>query len=290
MQKQRPSKVLVHLLDVPLSDEFPILFYYSTQKNNDRNKLHHHNSFEIGICIEGSGAFFIESKVISFNAGDISFIYPNQPHIAQSPGELPSRWIFMHVDLNVLFFGNSLIVKQIWECKRRVPHILTASHCADLPDIVKITVGELESQEQHYQLAVKELIMVFLYKLLRLQSPDMASPSTTSNEYYSVMPALAYIAQNYELEISINDLAQACNLSETHFRALFKEAMGRTPKQYLSYVRIEMAKTLLKSTDYPVLSIAQGVGYDSISSFNRTFISLYGITPSAYRRQYAQGR
>ena len=99
------------------------------------------------------------------------------------------------------------------------------------------------------------------------------------------MPALSFITQNYQREISIKELAHVCNFSATHFRVLFKKAMGRTPKQYLSYIRVKMARTLLTSTDNSILNIAQSVGYDSVSSFYRTFHSLYGQTPSEYRTQ-----
>ena len=285
MHKQRFKEICVQFFDVTLSDEFPVSFFYYTQKEQDLHNLHHHNSFEIGICLEGSGAFFIENKAITFHVGDISFIYPNQPHIAQSPSELPSRWIFINVDINGLLHESNALVNGLWEQRNLIPPIVHPNCCPNLADIAKIMVKELELKEQNYQVAVKELLGAFIIKLLRLQREKANDPPISSGDYVSIMPALAFIAQNYQREIAICNLAHICNFSETHFRVVFKKAMGRTPKQYLSYIRMKMARTLLKSTNKSILVISQSVGYDSISSFYRAFYAMYNQTPSAYKHE-----
>ena len=129
---------------------------------------------------------------------------------------------------------------------------------------------------------MRELLAVFIYKISRLTIEN--DIPLQSSAFAAVSPSLSYIAQNYPREIFVIDLAEICNLSEPHFRALFKKAIGRSPLQQIAYVRMKMAKTLLKSTDLSILAISQSVGYESISSFNRTFKAQFGNSPSEFRQ------
>ncbi|HEY5585428.1 MAG TPA: AraC family transcriptional regulator [Ruminiclostridium sp.] len=284
MQKQLSERNTIKFIDVPLNDHFPVKYFAHTQKHTDLIRLHYHNSFEIGLCLEGCGTFFIENKALSFNIGDVSFIYPSQPHIAQSPNGLPSKWLFIDVDLGTLFADNKLLIKKLWEDKQQIPYIMHSDHHLNLVSISQMIVEELEQQEQNYELVVKELFSTFIYKLSRLCNNSRDNLPTLSDAFWSISPALTYISQNYSNEVTSNDLAKICNLSETHFRVLFKKAIGKPPLQYLAYIRMKMAKALLKSTEFSVLCIAQSVGYDSISSFNRTFKAQFSQSPSTYKK------
>lgn len=64
--------------------------------------LHYHNELELGWCTEGSGIFFVEDKVIPFQAPCASVIYQGQIHIAQSNPDKPAKWYFINVDECIL--------------------------------------------------------------------------------------------------------------------------------------------------------------------------------------------
>ncbi len=78
-------------------------------------------------------------------------------------------------------------------------------------------------------------------------------------------------------------LARQVGLSDRHFRRRFFEAFGKTPQRYLTEVRMQRAKTLLRTTRLGVAQIAQAVGYTSGVTFDRIFKRAYGITPSEFR-------
>ena len=82
----------------------------------------------------------------------------------------------------------------------------------------------------------------------------------------------------------VDKLAGLCHLSQTHFRRLFLSIMGTTPLQYVIQIRIRQACILLNTTSEPITSIAQAVGIASISSFNRNFQQVMGVTPQQYRQ------
>jgi AraC family transcriptional regulator of arabinose operon len=80
-------------------------------------------------------------------------------------------------------------------------------------------------------------------------------------------------------------LAVQVNLSPSRFRHLFKQETGTTPAQYLKEARIRRAAKLLRTTFLTIKQILEQVNLGSNAHFVRDFRKLYGITPSAYRRQ-----
>jgi len=98
-----------------------------------------------------------------------------------------------------------------------------------------------------------------------------------------VAPALQRVASNYMNPLTTEELAKACHMSLTHFRRIFRQAVGRSPLQYLNHLRIQMAASLLAGTDRTVLDISLAVGYETLSTFNRNFKAIMGTSPREWR-------
>ncbi|MCK5102130.1 MAG: helix-turn-helix transcriptional regulator, partial [Cyclobacteriaceae bacterium] len=91
------------------------------------------------------------------------------------------------------------------------------------------------------------------------------------------------ILQNIYSNLSIDELARLCHLSPSSFKRKFKESFNTSPKKYISKKKVEKAASLLKTADSRVSDIAYDVGFDSLATFSRNFIAIYGKSPSAYR-------
>jgi AraC-like DNA-binding protein len=91
------------------------------------------------------------------------------------------------------------------------------------------------------------------------------------------------IQHNIYANLSLDELARLCHLSTSSFKRKFKEVFNTSPKKYISQKKIEKAAILLKTDNSRVSDIAWDVGFDSLSTFNRNFIALYGKSPSEYR-------
>jgi len=99
-----------------------------------------------------------------------------------------------------------------------------------------------------------------------------------------VIKAKEFIDKNATDTINLNRIASHACLSKFHFLRLFKSLYGRTPHQYLTGVRIEKAKQLLRS-GLPVSDTCFLTGFESISSFKALFKKSTGLTPSLYQKQ-----
>ena len=106
----------------------------------------------------------------------------------------------------------------------------------------------------------------------------------------AIRRALAYINDQPNRTMSLDELAAAAGLSRFHFSREFKRRVGLTPSRYVESVRIERAKGLIDSAELSIAQIALAVGFTDQSHFTRRFRSYVGNTPAAYAREHARGR
>jgi len=105
-----------------------------------------------------------------------------------------------------------------------------------------------------------------------------------------VSNAKLYIRENYNKNISISDIADNEGFNVSYFSTLFKKETGQTFSEYLTHVRMNEAKRLLKETNLSVALVCEAVGYSDIKHFNALFRKNAGIKPSEYRKLYSWGR
>lgn len=97
--------------------------------------------------------------------------------------------------------------------------------------------------------------------------------------------AIDFIDGHYmDEEISLNRVAHVANVSANHFSALFSQNMGQTFIEYLTSLRMDKAKELLRCTSKRSSEIAGEVGYKDAHYFSYLFKKTQGITPSEYRK------
>jgi AraC-like DNA-binding protein len=102
-----------------------------------------------------------------------------------------------------------------------------------------------------------------------------------------LVQAKLFIDQHFAETLDLNNIADEAIFSKFHFIRLFKSVYGKTPHQYLIYVRIENAKKLLQ-TGASIAETCDAVGFESTTSFTGLFKKLNGVSPSAYRDSFAQ--
>lgn len=91
------------------------------------------------------------------------------------------------------------------------------------------------------------------------------------------------IGERYAENLTISDIAQRVYLAKTYICLLFKQETGETINEYITRVRMEKAKELLKETDKKLADISQAIGYVEPSYFTKQFRKYTGMTPSEYR-------
>jgi two-component system response regulator YesN len=100
-----------------------------------------------------------------------------------------------------------------------------------------------------------------------------------------IQQAVEYIYENrYQPGISLKNVADVVNLSPSHLAHCLKTRLGMSYMKYLTSLRIEQAKKLLRTTDLTVSTVAEKVGYQNTTNFYRLFQRETGMTPALYRQ------
>ena len=100
--------------------------------------------------------------------------------------------------------------------------------------------------------------------------------------------SVQYIHANYAQHLTLESMAQMVYLSPTYFGRIFKEGTGESFSAYLTRVRIERSKELLRYHTIRLTDIAQLVGFEEQSYFSRVFKRMVGMSPRRYREEHCK--
>lgn len=107
----------------------------------------------------------------------------------------------------------------------------------------------------------------------------------TRLDYHSrILRVLRHVHAHLDHALSLSDLARIAHFSPYHFHRVFQGMVGESVTELARRLRLERAAHLLRSGDEPVTRIAFGAGYEAHESFTRAFRTLFGVSPSAFRK------
>jgi AraC-like DNA-binding protein len=101
--------------------------------------------------------------------------------------------------------------------------------------------------------------------------------------------ALATVIAKPEAAYTLDGLAQMAGMSRSRFGHHFAATYGRSPMEFVNWVRLKSAARMLRDTSLPIKSIAAAVGYGSRSHFSRAFRAQFGLDPSGFRGEGGEG-
>lgn len=291
MSKQK--KQVIELRNYELNPYFPVKLLTGKHwviSDVPARNLHFHNCLEIGLCHADHGILEFHDTTAAFRAGDISVISCDIPHTTYSASHLSSLWSYIFVDLSMLLHPYSALssTTELNISKKLEYNFRTLMHRDTHPflyELVEEIIRELSSKRDFYEDSVRSLFATLAVKLLREYDTLPHTALQMDHNSFSIKPALDFMRNYYMQKSDILSLAKLCCLSESHFRKVFTEITGQAPLEYLIHIRLEKACTLLRISELSILAVSEAVGFGSLSSFNRHFLEVMGIAPSAYRQK-----
>lgn len=121
------------------------------------------------------------------------------------------------------------------------------------------------------------------------QAHFMVFKGQRQHEDPEILNAQAYIEQNYNSQISVDQVAEHTNMSKRNFIRRFKNATQNTPLEYMQRVKIESAKKALEGGAQNINLLMYDAGYSDVKTFRQVFKRITGLTPQDYRRKYCRG-
>lgn len=148
--------------------------------------------------------------------------------------------------------------------------------------------NEMESADTEEVLAEsgKNMESAIAYAKKMISQAIEIRDQNSGNKNRSILKtAVDFIDSHYmDEEISLNTVANVANVSSNHFSALFSQNMGQTFIEYLTSLRMNKAKELLRCTGMRSSEIAGEIGYKDAHYFSYLFKKTQGMTPSDYRK------
>ncbi len=147
--------------------------------------------------------------------------------------------------------------------------------------------AELEKELEGYRMIAQSLLVELLVRLARaynVQQNTNGDSEDMPGKHAAIHRAIAFIEDHFADSISLEEIAGYCYLSPHYFCRVFKEKTGSSPWDYLTHVRLEEGKKLLRASDLSITEIALRVGFCDSSYFAKVFKANEGCSPSQFRK------
>lgn len=204
-------------------------------------------------------------------------IFPNQITTYISDNKLP--WEYLWVEFDGLRVKEALDIAEL-SYDNPVYH-------ARFKEMREIMVQEMLYLTEHGESSPFDLIghlYLFFDAMLKSITPETSAHQKRLQDYY-IHEALSYIEQNFQNDITVEDIAKTCGLNRSYFGKIFKDFTGKPPQQFLMTYRMIKATELLKLTKLSISDIGNAVGYPNQLHFSRAFKNIYGISPREWRNK-----
>ncbi len=247
-----------------------------------------HEAIEIKCFYEGSSTLLIGNETVMVNKGDVVVINPFEFHTTINCGEREKgRYhLFMvpvdtfaekseyGIDLRDLIFNQNKRFKNFFQNNERLYHLLSSA------------AEENENEQASYKAIIRAYLTEVFVFLIRegLQSESLAvSEFEAKRTYRLIEPAIRYIRDNYTENITIELLANLCNLNKHYFCRVFKSVTGKTAIGYLSDYRMKIANVLIANSHDSIYKVALSCGFEDENYFCRCYKKYYGVSPAKSR-------
>lgn len=129
-------------------------------------------------------------------------------------------------------------------------------------------------------------IKSLMYSLLTDISNRERKSNIYSTEFCNIAPGILYLEKDKDQKMSIDEIANMCNVSSCCFRRLFKKYSGMSPIEYKLTRKIKRAKQYLRSGNLSINEISEVLDFDNPSYFCRIFKKKTGTTPKEYAKTF----
>lgn len=256
--------------------------------------VHFHNVMEIGICRWGQGLMVLEDQRIDYTDGAVTVVPANCLHTTLSRDKSLNSWEYLFFDpagiLNSAFPNDPLFVESVLHRLSSEALCLPQEDAVELERLITMVLNECQTKHEYHKAVEQNLMTSLLLLITRSYTEKKTHIRPMTVGLQQIIPAIEYIGMHYMNPISGEDLASICSLSEAQLRRKFKEYLNMSPVEYLTMVRIQKAYELLNSTNYPMTEVALRVGYQDVSSFNRNFQKIMGVSPYQYKKNNSDYR
>lgn len=258
------------------------------------NPWHYHPELELTLVLKSFGQRQVGDSIENFGPGDLVLVGSNLPHVWKNDA------LFLQKDSPVK--AQALVVKFLPDFAGRDflerPEMSRINHLIRevAPFGIKLS-GKLRNRIHQNMVKLPKMDdtsrFIALLNILNLISRSKEYRLLASISYrkekqantHRVNVVLDYLMEHYQEEITLETVAALVNMNKNAFCRFFKKGTRKSLFRVIQEVRIGKACQHLLETDLNVQQVAFSCGFGNISGFNKTFRTITGTTPLAYRKK-----
>lgn len=233
---------------------------------------------QIFFCAGGSGTLEYEDISVKINAGDYFFLPKDLPH-AYYPDD--SFW-----NVRWAAFEGSSCLYVLEKLGMTKPVIISAPAETAMEKIFEKMIVSQETDIIYCDYVCSGLVYDYILEFHRLM--DKNADTTRSRQLAALLPVLRFMHDNFRNDISMAELSEMIGITPQHFCRIFGNAMNMRPNEYLTRIRIDEAKRLLRDGNISVSEAAEQSGFHDPCYFSTIFRKYEGISPGEYRKRVSE--
>lgn len=243
----------------------------------------HPGYFELSMVLKGCQVITIDGKTYEQLPGDITLVLPDQVHKMEVQKSASLEFFVMIFNINDPMFTNWLKYKN--ENFFPVGSKLNTIISPKLKTILnKFIVLNGPSKRMHILAMVYDLCST-LTDLMENDTPIKPGAFTLAQKIAEKIEVLSTLHSTLKKDenTSIQQIADDLGVSLSYCNRIFHKFYEMSPRQYLSELKLREAKKLLEQ-DYPILQVAEILGFGDSAQFSRQFKRWTNLSPSAYKK------
>ncbi|MES2777357.1 MAG: AraC family transcriptional regulator [Bacteroidota bacterium] len=278
-----PTKILIQQCDThPVVQQL-----YVTDIGYYPNALYHHRQRTQGVnqhiliyCVKGCGWAQISGKNYVVSPGDFVLIPSDMPHEYGADAETPWTIYWMHFKG---LCGPGFIDMMLQKMGGHVASISFQENRLHLFEEIYTSVERGYSTDN-----ICYASLSLQYFLASCCFDTNYNYQATHGKQDNITLCVNYLQRHIDKPLSLQEIAQAVNLSVSHFAAIFKKSTGFSIIEYFNHLKIQKACQYLQFTELRINEIADRLGIEDPYYFSRMFTKTIGLSPNKYRDKKKQ--
>ena len=250
------------------------------------DKLHQHEEIQVSFILEGEGTLIVGDTVNNFKKNSLIIIGSHLPHVFKTDTNKIQTVHMLSLFFTASSFGSNFFdldelkaLQQFFKRAKRGFQITSKTN----------SIKQLFLQLERASKFNRFLILLQVLKL-SAKAPYAALSDYSYDKKYSdveghrMRNVFEYTMNHYTQDINLDTIANVANMTKNAFCKYFKKRTNKTYVQFLNELRISKAcQQIISEKDKAIADIAQEVGFNNLSNFNRQFKAFKKCRPSAYR-------
>ena len=278
------------LSDYVKPNHLPLWVEYVALGTHFEKGFHDHEYSEIAIVMQGEAKHIVNDASKIMQTGDVLVIHPGISHAYDKTGNL--ELINIVYDRNKLSMpildGYSLSLFQAFFLTQEptdafaVVQPITHLDKDELKKIIEMIYRLKDELQSGRSGSLLMSLSIFLEIVVSLSRTSHLEKKATEARFL-IGDAISFMHKNYARTIEIDDLLKIVNMSRRNFFRNFLLAVGASPIDYLTQIRLKNATDMLLNTDKPLAEIAYATGFYDSNHFCKKFRARMATSPRHFR-------